>query len=155
MSRLAPFTGRLWRILFAERGAGALDPVQAREGRFHHGGQRALYASLSREGAGVAIARYVSPGDAARLIVPLEARFARVADRRGEAAASIVWQGIRAGGAAAPTWGFSDAARAEGAEAMLYSSRSRPALAHIVIFDWAPGLTLVQAGPAEAWPASP
>jgi len=30
---------------------------------------------------------------------------------------------------------FSDAARDEGADAMLYSSRSRPELSHVVVFD--------------------
>ena len=38
---------------------------------------------------------------------------------------------------ASPTWLFSDEARDKGADAMLYSSRSRPELSHVVIFDTA------------------
>ena len=40
-------------------------------------------------------------------------------------------------GEASPTWLFSDEARDKGADAMLYSSRSRPELSHVVIFDTA------------------
>lgn len=149
------FEGPLWRILAADRAHDPLGPVQAPEGRFHHSGQSALYASLSPEGAGVAIARYVrqDPGTR-RVIIPLLARLAHVRDLRtgaDPARASVVWQDMRASGAPAPTWAFSDAARQGGAEAMLYPSRSRPDLSHIVLFVWTAGLTLVQAGPAEPW----
>ena len=149
------FEGLLWRIMAADRAEEPLGPVQAPEGRFHHSGQRALYASLSPEGAGVAIARYVrETPDIRRVIVPLRARLAHVRDLRAEAdpaRASVVWQDQRARGAPAPTWAFSDAARQAGADAMLYPSRSRPDLSHIVLFLWTAGLTLVQAGPAEPW----
>ena len=152
MIHVAPFTGRVWRILFETRAQCALDPAGAPEGRFHYGEQQAIYTSLSREGAGVAIGRYVASGDTARVIVPLDVRFARVADLRGMAAASVVWQDRRAEGKPAPTWDLSDAARAEGAQALLYSSRSRPELCHLAVFGQGTGATLVQAGPAEPWP---
>ncbi|MEM8578474.1 MAG: RES family NAD+ phosphorylase [Pseudomonadota bacterium] len=109
-------------------------PAQAPEGRFHHSGQIAAYASLSAEGALVAITRYLPDGPA-RVLHRTLIVAAHVADHRGEARASAVWQDIRAGGAPAPTWAFSDAARAAGAQAMLYSSRTRPELTHIVMFD--------------------
>ncbi|MEZ5716721.1 MAG: hypothetical protein R3D85_17190 [Paracoccaceae bacterium] len=96
---LRPFAGPVWRILPADRAGAPLAPVRAPEGRFHHDGQAALYASLSREGAGVAIARYVTPGDGPRMVVKLTLALARVADMRDRPEASVVWQDIRAGGA--------------------------------------------------------
>jgi hypothetical protein len=57
-----------------------------------------------------------------------------VVDERNNPNASVVWQDIRASGKPAPTWAISDAAPAIGATAMLYSSRSRPDLSHIVVF---------------------
>ncbi len=109
-------------------------PASAPEGRFHHSGQIAAYASLSAEGATVAIRRYLSDG-VERVLVPMWLDAACVVDLRGEAAASIVWQELQAAGAPSPTWAYSDAARESGAQAMLYSSRTRPELSHIVIFD--------------------
>lgn len=149
---MIPFSGTVWRILAADRAGDALKPARHPEGRFHHSGQPALYASLSAEGAGVAIARYLAPGDEARVIVPLAVTAARIADHRGNRAASIVWQEDRAAtGAPAPTWAFADAARAAGAQGMLYSSRSRPDLAHLVLFDLTT-VMLAPAGPPEPWP---
>ncbi|MCL6283347.1 RES family NAD+ phosphorylase [Ruegeria sp. 2012CJ41-6] len=130
---MIPFTGTVWRMTF--QGQDARVPVSSPEGRFHHSGQWAIYTSLTPEGTAVALRRYISPGDAARLIQPLEINAAQVADLRGDRAATVIWQDARATGAPAPTWAFSDTARAEGAQAMLYSSRSRPELSHLVIFD--------------------
>lgn len=152
---MTPFDGLVWRILAADRQGDPLGPARAPEGRFHHSGQRALYASLSAEGAGVAIARYVAENPVPRIILPLRAHLKTVRDLRAEpdpGRASIVWQDLRAAGAPSPTWSISDGARAAGAEGMIYLSRSRPDLSHIVLFDWTPGLTLAQAGPAEPWP---
>ncbi|MFD2173312.1 RES family NAD+ phosphorylase [Rhodobacter lacus] len=146
------FSGTVWRILAADRAGDATAPVRHSEGRFHHDGQKALYASLSAEGAGVAIARYLAPGDAARVIVPLHITAARLVDHRGNPALSVVWQEDRAAtGAPSPTWAYSDAARAAGAQGLLYSSRSRPDLAHLVLFDLSPG-TIPLAGAPAAWP---
>lgn len=108
-------------------------PAAAPEGRFHHSGQIAAYASLSAEGAAVAIRRYLSDG-IKRALVPMWLQTSIVADVRGDENASIIWQDLRASGALSPTWTISDRARAAGAAAMLYSSRSRPDLAHVVIF---------------------
>ena len=110
--------------------------AQAPVGRFHHSGQVAAYASLSVEGVEVAMRRYLDDG-VKRVIVPMWLSSNQVADERGNPKASVVWQDIRAAGSASPTWLFSDAARDEGAHAMLYSSRSRPELSHVVIFDTA------------------
>jgi RES domain-containing protein len=127
------FSGIVWHMIPA--GANPLAPAAAPEGRFHHSGQPALYASLTAEGTIVAMQRYLVEGGRPRLIVPLTIRAARLADQRGNPAASVVWQDVRASGDPAPTWAFSDEARGAGAEGMFYSSRSRPDLSHLVVFD--------------------
>lgn len=127
------FDGPVWRLLprvLADTPAAA---AKAPEGRFHHSGQIAVYASLTAEGANVAIQRYLNDG-VERILIPMWLTSHRVADARGMPAASIVWQDLRAAGQASPTWMFSDAARHAGADAMLYSSRSRPDLSHVVVF---------------------
>ena len=146
------FSGTVWRILAADRVEMATAPARHPEGRFHHSGQVALYASLTPEGAGVAIARYLVGDSTPRVIVPLAICAPRIVDHRGDPALSVVWQERRAEtGAPSPTWAFSDAARARGAQGVLYSSRSRPDLSHLALFDLAPE-TLAPAGPAEPWP---
>jgi len=127
------FSGQVWRIL--PLGADPLAPATAPEGRFHHSGQRALYCSLTPEGTVVAIRRYLRAGDGPRVIQALTISALRLVDLRGRPDVSVVWQDSRSAGAPAPTWAFSDAARAAGAEGMLYSSRSRPDLSHLVLFD--------------------
>tara|TARA_B100000749_G_scaffold247843_1_gene211478 strand:+ start:170 stop:634 length:465 start_codon:yes stop_codon:yes gene_type:complete len=132
---LSPFEGPVWRLLAASVAEQApLAPAAAPEGRFHHSGQTAIYASLSILGTRIAIQRYLSD-DVPRVLVPMWLSAAHVVDMRGARAASVVWQDIRAAGDPSPTWSLSDAARQAGAQAMLYSSRSRPELAHVVVFD--------------------
>ena len=126
------FDGPVWRLLAL--GTPPAAAARAPEGRFHHAGQIAAYASLSAEGAHVAVKRYLGDG-AERVLMPMWLRAGRVADVRGDPTASVIWQDIRAAGQPAPTWTVSDGARAAGAQAMLYSSRSRPDLSHIVVFD--------------------
>jgi len=108
--------------------------AQAPEGRFHHSGQVAAYASLSAEGAVVAMRRYLDDG-INRVLVPMWLKSDHVVDQRGNSDASVVWQDDRAAGKVSPTWAFSDAARDVDAQAMLYSSRSRPDLSHVVVFE--------------------
>ncbi len=128
------YTGPVWRLLPAALVDTPAIAAQAPEGRFHHSGQVAAYASLSAEGAAVAIRRYLGDGTK-RVLIPMWLDAARVADERGNREASIVWQDIRAGREPSPTWAFSDAARRVKAQAMLYSSRSRPDLSHVVVFQ--------------------
>ncbi|WP_143009316.1 RES family NAD+ phosphorylase [Pelagibacterium luteolum] len=134
MGKLVGFSGPVWRLIPATAAATPAMPATAIEGRFHHSGQTAAYASLSVEGTAVAIKRYLNDG-VSRVLVPmwLEAPF--ISDQRENPEASIVWQDARACGEVAPTWAVSDRARAIGALAMLYSSRSRPDLTHVVVFD--------------------
>lgn len=134
MRSVSTFDGPVWRILPQDAADSPAAPARAPEGRFHHSGQIAAYASLSAEGATVAIKRYL--GDQIkRVIVPMWLKSDIVFDERGNNAASVVWQDIRANGLPSPTWIFSDDARSAGAQAMLYSSRSRPNLSHVVLFD--------------------
>ena len=144
---LLRFEGTLWRAVFLD--ADPLSPVPSAEGRFHHSGQPAIYGSLSPEGCAVAIRRYLRAEDPPRCVVPLRIRAARLADARGRAEASQVWQDIRDTGLPSPTWQISDAARALGAEGLFYSSRSRPDLTHLVLF--APSVIL-SAGAPQPFP---
>ncbi|WP_037915063.1 RES family NAD+ phosphorylase [Sulfitobacter sp. 20_GPM-1509m] len=132
MARLIPLDLPVWRILPC--GLPPATAARAPEGRFHHSGQIAAYASLSAEGARVAIQRYLTDA-VPREFVPMWLTAPQAVDERGNLAASVVWQDIRADGKPSPTWAISDAARATGAQAMLYSSRSRPDLSHVVVFD--------------------
>ncbi|MBN2905968.1 MAG: RES family NAD+ phosphorylase [Rhodobacteraceae bacterium] len=149
------FRGMVWRILDADRAGAPCAPARAPEGRFHHSGQVALYASFTAEGAGVAIRRYVQPGDPSRVIVPLRINATRLRDLRAlpdPTRASVVWQDLRAAGQPAPTWALSDAARAAGAQGMMYPSRSRPELTHLVLFQTSAAL-VAPAGPPLPWPS--
>jgi len=134
MQLFCSFDGPAWRILPEDTADNPAEPARAPEGRFHHSGQIAAYASLSAEGASVAIKRYLGD-NVARILVPMWLKSDCVIDERGNTAASVVWQDIRANGLQSPTWVFSDNARNAGAQAMLYSSRSRPELNHVVLFD--------------------
>lgn len=128
------FDGPVWRLLPKSLVTTPCEPARAPEGRFHHSGQIAAYASLTAEGAHVAIKRYIEDG-VKRELVSLWLKSDRVVDQRGNKLASVVWQDVRAAGALSPTWAWSDAARDIGAQAMLYSSRSRPDLVHVVVFQ--------------------
>ena len=155
--KLEPFSGIVWRILFADQSGKACEPVRSPMGRFHHDSQTALYTSCTEEGAGVAIKRYVIPDESgripSRIIVPLQISAERIYDIRkseNSSSASMVWQDTVEKGEAAPTWRFSDAARNAGAQGMLYASRSRPDLTHLVLFEVSPSI-VKQAADAKAW----
>lgn len=124
----------MWRILTEQLVGSPTAPAAAPEGRFHHSGQTAAYASLTAEGAAVAIKRYLTD-NRKQVLVPMWLKAQAVADVRGDATASVVWQDQRQAGAIASTWAISDIARLAGAQALLYSSRSRAELLHVVVFD--------------------
>ncbi|WP_420584695.1 RES family NAD+ phosphorylase [Ruegeria sp.] len=147
---ISEFSGPVWRILSLSHADAPLVPAQAPEGRFHHSGQTALYASLSAEGAGVAIRRYVSAGDPPRIIQQARVTGARLIDLRGQRHTTIIWQDVRETGATSPTWQYSDHARMSGADGMLYSSRSRPDLSHIVLFNISDAIIRTD-GPPITW----
>ena len=130
------FNGPVWRLLPISLAKTPSIAAQAPVGRFHHSGQVAAYASLSVEGVEVAMRRYLGDG-VKRVLVPMWLKSNHVSDQRGNPEASVVWQDMYASGEASPTWVFSDAARDAGADAMLYSSRSRPDLSHVVVFETA------------------
>jgi RES domain len=131
---LIAFDGPVWRLLTEQLVESTTTPAAAPEGRFHHSGQIAAYASLTAEGAAVAIKRYLTD-NRKRVLVPMWLKAQAVVDVRGDATASVVWQDQRQSGAIASTWAISDIARQAGAQALLYSSRSRPELSHVVVFD--------------------
>lgn len=147
MASLIRFSGPVWRLLPRLLVDTPAAPANAPQGRFHHSGQVAAYASLSAEGVAVAIGRYLSDG-VERVLVPMWLDAECVADERGNRAASVVWQDISEAGDPSPTWAFSDAARQANAQAMLYSSRSRPDLSHVVVFEPS---CLTYVGPTSAF----
>ncbi|WP_170758387.1 RES family NAD+ phosphorylase [Ruegeria lacuscaerulensis] len=144
------FSGPVWRILFLSQADAPLAPARAPEGRFHYSGQTAVYASLSAEGAGVAIRRYVSACDPPRVIQQAQISGAQLVDLRGQRNATIIWQDFFNSHGTSPTWNFSDHAREKGADGLLYSSRSRPELSHIVLFNTSPDIIYVDS-PPTAW----
>ncbi len=139
--------------MFADQSEQSCEPVGSPIGRFHHDKQVALYTSCTKEGASVAIKRYVKSDDPERIIVPLQINAERIYDVRNtefSKRASIVWQDCIEKGEPAPTWKYSDIARKAGAQGILYASRSRPDLTHLVLFDVTDGI-VIQAGNAKAW----
>ena len=143
------FAARVWRLAAAATSPTA--PAASPEGRFHHSGQAALYTPLTPEGAAIAIRRYMSADDPPRRLYPLSVNAGRIADMRGDRSLSVVWQDMRATGAPAPTWAISDRLRAAGAQGLLYSSRSRPDLGHLVLFGDFDRIIRAD-GPGAAWP---
>lgn len=142
--------------MFADQSEQTCEPVGSPFGRFHHSEQVALYSSCTEEGAGVAIKRYLKSDDPERIIVPLQVDANRIYDIRKtdfSSRASIVWQDCVEKGESAPTWQYSDTARKAGAQGMLYASRSKPDLTHLVLFDVSAG-TVRQAGDVKAWYAT-
>lgn len=142
-------SGRYYRILFRERAEEMLLPVRHYEGRFHHDGQTALYVSPDMDAARVAIDSYYKADDPPRVAVPLYLTSARLVDFRDPKTAgkfglkgtetSVNWRQERIAGQPASSWLASDAARAAGADGMIYTSRKMPPHWHIVLFDWNSG----------------
>lgn len=143
---LIPFGGTLFRIAFAKCADSILDGVIHPEGRFHHDGQPALYASPTPEGAAIAIDVYVKPHDPDRVLIPLKVSGARLADLRDRTVCdrlnidpdwpSVPWADQRAQGRPATSWQASDAVRATSADGMIYRSRRAPDRWHVVLFAW-------------------
>lgn len=153
----------LYRIVFAQHADSVLDGVIHREGRFHHDGQPALYASPSPQTAAIAIRAYLGKGDPPRVMVPLALRDASMVDLRDPdtcaalsidpAWPSVPWSEERAAGQAATSWRASDAVRASGADGMIYASRTAPERWHVVLFSWnqSSGAALSVVGAPTPW----
>ncbi len=153
----------LYRIVFAQHADGVLDGVIHQEGRFHHDGQSALYASPSPQTAAIAIKAYLDEGDPPRVLVPLALRDASMVDLRDPdtcaalsidpAWPSVLWSEERAAGQAATSWRASDAVRASGADGMIYASRTAPERWHVVLFSWnqSAGAALSVVGVPAPW----
>lgn len=150
---------KLYRIAFEKYADRVLDGVIHPEGRFHQDGEPALYASPTPEGAAIAIAVYLKLDDAPRVMIPMALNDARMVDLRDPVTCaaleidpkwpSVPWADQRAAGQPATSWRASDAARASGADGMIYASRRAPARWHVVLFRWNAGevaqLTLADA----------
>ena len=143
---LRPLTGRFWRAGFIAHEADLLTPARAPEGRWHHGGQQALYLSGSPEGCQVALKVYLRQDDGPRGIYPLDVSARRIADLRcPEARTSLgtsldkihaFWADLLDAGQHSPTWTLADRLRDMGADGLLTPSRSRPDLTHLTLFSW-------------------
>ncbi len=140
---MKPLSGTFYRLIDKARAGEILAPARSPEGRFHHDGQRALYLSETPEGCRVAMARYRELTTPEQTVVPLTLTNAHVLDLRDPAqcgrfyvdpsSMNLVWQDLPR---PSPTWSISDAARAAGADGLLYPSRSRPELTHLTLFRW-------------------
>jgi RES domain-containing protein len=143
---LTPLSGRFYRIVLRDDLARLLNGAKSPEGRFHHHGQSALYLSPTPEAAGHAVAPYLRAGDGPRVVAPLRLTGARICDLRVAATrttlglagheADVPWLPEREAGLPTTTWIASDAARAQGADGMIYTARSAPARWHLVLFRW-------------------
>lgn len=133
---------RLWRAL--PEGADPCAPAPAPEGRFHHSGQQALYLSPSPQAALRATARQAKGAQLIAKALDLNVR--RLLDLRDPATcaalglsgseASRPWRPERIAGLQASSWRASDAARAAGAEGLIWPVRNAPHLWHLVLFHW-------------------
>ncbi|WP_342076770.1 RES family NAD+ phosphorylase [Yoonia sp. SS1-5] len=157
-----------YRIAFAGLADGVLNGAIHPEGRFHHDGQPALYASPSPQSAAVAIDIYLRADDPPRVLVALDIRSDRIIDLRDDATTrrlgidpawpSCPWADQRARGEPATSWKVSDAVRGSGADGMIYASRSVPSRWHLVLFRWnrGDGAQVRQHGAPVSWkPAQP
>jgi len=153
---VTPLSGRFYRIIFATDLPNVLDGALSPEGRFHHHNQRTIYMSPSPQAAAVAVNIYLKPDDPPRLVVPLRISAARILDFRTPETekslglewreTAVPWAKQRAAGLPATSWRASDAARAAGADGMIYPSRTLPSRWwHLVLFDWnTPGSAQIQ-----------
>lgn len=151
--KFTSFKGVVWRIMYADQQDKVCEPVSSPVGRFHYSEQSAIYTSCTEEGAKIAIKRYVKRNDQERIIVPLAVDMDCIYDLRNtedSLHASIVWQDIFEENGYSPTWKYSDRAREAGAQGMLYSSRSRPDVSHLVLFQISEKLVR-QAGDCRFW----
>jgi RES domain-containing protein len=122
-----------------------LSAARAPEGRFHRSGQKALYASLTAQGAGVALGYYLRD-DAPQTMVTMQLQSKRIVDATDPQIASQLgfdiadtawpWQDDRRENICPRTWTVSDRAREIGADGMNLRSSQRPHLHHIVLFHW-------------------
>ncbi len=136
----------LWRIIFECDMSRVLQGVLHHEGRFHHSGQPAFYASPDPKFVDHTIQAFVRPYDPPRIMVPLMLRNAHLLDLRDPAICkrmnitpqtpSVPWQPERQVGQKATSWQASDAVRDSGADGLIYAARSAPERWHVVLFKW-------------------
>ncbi|MDA5093648.1 RES family NAD+ phosphorylase [Aliiroseovarius sp. KMU-50] len=138
--------GRFWRSIFLGQEENLLAPAKAPHGRWHYGGQKALYLSGSPEGCRVAVKAYQRSEDPPRGIFPIDVEADRIVDLRLPEIRNalgislddlhVFWATLHSEGIHPSTWRISDALRDEGADGVLTPSRSRPDLTHLTLFRW-------------------
>lgn len=146
---MIPLAGTVWSVVPA-----GTDPRRCPdtpEGAFHHAGQRALYTALTAEGAIALRWPLAHPDDPAQDVAPLQVRLARVADARTDPRPAMSWQDARRRGEPGPAWALIDAARAGGAEGMLWRKGPHD---YLVLFETAAAAAVI-AGPAQSFPRVP
>jgi RES domain-containing protein len=157
---MKPLSGTFYRIAFAQYAEQVLDGVIHPEGRFHHNGQPALYASPSPETAAIAIDIYLKHNDAARVMIPLAIDNAKMADLRDPDTCARLGIDPASHGPIngppenpQPVGKLSDIVRDSGADGMIYASRRAPERWHIVLFRWnQPNAAMVGlGGPHSPW----
>lgn len=161
---IRPLAGRFWRSTFVETAHSLTQPASAPNGRWHHGGQTALYLSGSPEGCTVALKVYLRQDDLPRGIFPLDVIAQRIVDLRDarvrdafEVSLTDIhafWNDYVQAGETSPTWELSDQLRGLGVEGILSPSRSRPDLTHLTLFNWntPDGPTVARDGAPLEWP---
>ena len=154
-------SGRFWRSVFFGQEQDLLTPAKSPRGRWHYGGQDALYLSGSPEGCRIALKVYLRPEDPPRGIFPIAVNNAQVVDLRKpesrEAMGTrldemhVFWAEFYQRGVHSPTWSISDALRIRGIDGLLTPSRSRPDQTHLTLFQWNRGIgpTVKQDGAPE------
>ena len=145
----ATIAGTFFRIMLARDSHRVLAGAAAPQGRYHHGGQAALYVSPRPEWAWKAVEPYVWPGDPARAVLQIRIGTARIVDIRDRALCAALdidpahsdlpWEPQLALGTQPATWGVSDRAREAGADGLIYTARTAPTRWHLVLFRWNDG----------------
>lgn len=147
---IQPLSGLFWRSAFLRDEAHLIEPANAPIGRWHHGGQKALYLSETPEGCRVATKAYRRDDDPPRGIFPIEVENAQLVDLRRPNVRKLLgaslsdlhvfWADISLRGDWPVTWSIGDQIRNSEATGILTPSRSRPDLTHLTLFRWNDGI---------------
>jgi len=126
---MSAITHLVW--VAVQAGEDPLHAAPAEEGLFHHAGQPAFYAATNTYSAKKIAEQGAAIGETSRrTLICYEARLDRVEDI-GEADFPLSWYSFARDSQPVPSWAISDAARAKGADALIWK---RYGIEQIVIF---------------------
>lgn len=121
--------------------------------RFNREGEDALYLSVDENSARVAMRKYVSKSDPARILVRYQIQICQLVDLRHVDArhlrqrSRVDWQGALKNGCEPESWQVADSLRRSNEIGLIDPSRRNPELWHITLFRWnelnAPQVTIV------------